>query len=90
MFSQADQWLNFDHPGKFPLFVDPMIQESWVKNVLVDGDSSINITFSRALQALGISTTPTSLRQTLHSSASCQLNGSTRWDISSCWSPSTP
>jgi hypothetical protein len=27
-FSRADQWLNFDHPGKYPLLVDPVIQES--------------------------------------------------------------
>jgi hypothetical protein len=24
-FSRADQWLNFDHPGKYPLLVDPII-----------------------------------------------------------------
>jgi hypothetical protein len=44
-FTRADQWLNFDHPGKYPLLVDPVIQESRVKKVLVDGGSSINVTF---------------------------------------------
>jgi hypothetical protein len=53
-FSRADQWLNFDHPSKYPLLVDPVIQESRVKKVLVDGGSSINITFPRTLQALGV------------------------------------
>jgi hypothetical protein len=53
-FSRADQWLNFDHPGKYPLLVDPMIRESWVKKVLVDGGSSINVTLPRTLQALGV------------------------------------
>jgi hypothetical protein len=53
-FSRADQWLNFDHPGKYPLLVDPMIRESRVKKILVDGGSSINITFPRTLQALGV------------------------------------
>jgi hypothetical protein len=24
-FSRADQWLNFDHPGKYLLLVDPVI-----------------------------------------------------------------
>jgi hypothetical protein len=24
-FSRADQWLNFNHPGKYPLLVDPVI-----------------------------------------------------------------
>jgi hypothetical protein len=44
-FNQADQWLNFDHPGKYPLLVDPVIRESRVKKVIVDGGSSINVTF---------------------------------------------
>jgi hypothetical protein len=53
-FTWADQWLNFDHPGKYPLLVDPVIRESRVKKVLVDGGSSINITFPRTLQGLGV------------------------------------
>jgi hypothetical protein len=53
-FSRADQWLNFDHPSKYPLLVDPVIQESQVKKVLVDGASNINVTFPMSLQALGI------------------------------------
>jgi hypothetical protein len=48
-FSRADQWLNFDHPGKYPLLVDLMIQENRVNKVLVDGGSSINVTFPRTL-----------------------------------------
>jgi hypothetical protein len=48
----VDQWLNFDHPGKYPLLVDLVIQESWVKKVLVDRGSSINVTFPRMLLAL--------------------------------------
>jgi hypothetical protein len=46
--------LNFDHPGKYPLLVDPVIRESWVKKVLVNGGSSINVTFPRTLLALGV------------------------------------
>jgi hypothetical protein len=53
-FTRADQWLNFDHPDKYPLLVDPVIQESRVKKVLVDGGSSINVTFPWTLQGLGI------------------------------------
>jgi hypothetical protein len=53
-FSRADQWLNFDHPGKYLLLVDPVIRESRVKKVLVDEGSSINVTFPRILQALGV------------------------------------
>jgi hypothetical protein len=53
-FTRADQWLNFDHPGKYPILVDPVIREIWVKKVLVDRVSSINITFPRTLQGLGV------------------------------------
>jgi hypothetical protein len=48
-FTRADQWLNFDHPSKYPLLVDPVIRESRVKKVLVDGGSSINVTFPQTL-----------------------------------------
>jgi hypothetical protein len=53
-FSRSNQWLNFDHPGKYPLLIDPVIRESRVKKVLVDGGSSINVTFPRTLEALGV------------------------------------
>jgi hypothetical protein len=53
-FTRADQWLNFDHPGKYPLLVDLVIRESRVKKVLVDGGSSINVTLPRTLLGLGI------------------------------------
>jgi hypothetical protein len=53
-FTREDLWLNFDHPGKYPLLVDPVIRESRVKKVLVDGGSSINVTFPQTLQGLGV------------------------------------
>jgi hypothetical protein len=53
-FSRADQWLDFDHPGKYPLLVDPVIRESRVKKVLVDRGSSINVIFPRTLLGLGV------------------------------------
>jgi hypothetical protein len=53
-FTRSDQWLNFDHPGKYSLLVDPVIRESRVKKVLVDGGSSINVTFPRTLLGLGV------------------------------------
>jgi hypothetical protein len=43
-FGRADQWLNFDHPGKYLLLIDLVIRESRVKKVLVDGGSNINVT----------------------------------------------
>jgi hypothetical protein len=49
-----DQWFNFDHPCKYLLLIDPVIRENRVKKVLVDGGSSINVTFPRTLLALGV------------------------------------
>jgi hypothetical protein len=37
-----------------PLLVDPVIRESRVKKVLVDGGSIIKVTFLWTLQALGV------------------------------------
>jgi hypothetical protein len=53
-FTRADQWLNFDHPGKYLLLVDLVIRESMVKKVLLDGGSSINVTFPWTLLGLGV------------------------------------
>jgi hypothetical protein len=53
-FTRADQWLNFYHLGKYSLLVDPVIRESRVKKVLVDGGSSINVTFPQTLLGLGV------------------------------------
>jgi hypothetical protein len=37
-FTQADQWLNFDHPSKYPLLIDPVIRESRVKRCWWTGE----------------------------------------------------
>jgi hypothetical protein len=81
--SRVDQWLNFDHPRKYPLLVDPVIRESRVKKVLLDGGSNINVTFPRTLLGLG-SHSKTSPSQTPLSSALCRPKESTR----SCTCPS--
>jgi hypothetical protein len=52
-FTRVDQWLNFDHSGMYSLLVDSVIRQSRVKKVLVDGGSSINVTFPRTLRGLG-------------------------------------
>lgn len=44
-FSRADQWLNFDHSVKYPLLFNPVIKDSHVKKVLMDGGSIINVIF---------------------------------------------
>jgi hypothetical protein len=86
-FTRADQWLNFDHPGKYLLLVDPVIRESRVKKVLVDGGSSINVTFPGRFKAWEF-TSKSSTSLILLSSASCRPKENTRWATSTCRSPS--
>ena len=85
-FTRVDQWLNFDHPGKYPLLVDQVIRESKVKKVLVDGGSSINVTFSRTLLGLGVALKELHESDTL-SSALCRPKENTRSDTSTCLLP---
>jgi hypothetical protein len=73
----------------YPLLVNPVIRESWVKKVLVDGGSSINVTFPWTLQGLGV------LIADLTQSDSplfgiVPTEGDTCWGTSTCLSPSTP
>jgi hypothetical protein len=39
-FTRADQWLNFDHPGKYPLLVDLVIRESRLKRCWWTGEAA--------------------------------------------------
>jgi hypothetical protein len=51
-FSRADQWVAILEPGRFPLVLDPCINNVWFERVLVDGGSSIDILFRSSLPAL--------------------------------------
>jgi hypothetical protein len=86
-FTRADQWLNFDHPGKYPLLVDPVIRESRVKKVLVDGGAA-STSPSPAQSKAWEFTSKSSTSRTLLSSASCRLKENIRWATSTCRSPS--
>ena len=41
-------------PGVYPLVVDPIIINTWLSKVLMDGDSSLNIIYLETLNLLGI------------------------------------
>ncbi len=86
-FTRADQWLNFDHPGKYPLLVDPVIRESRVKKVLVDGGSSINVTFPGHSKAWEF-TSKTSTESDTPFFGIVPTEKNTRWATSTCQSPS--
>ena len=53
-FSRADQWADIPYPGHFPLMLDPTICDMWLKKVLIDGGSALNILFAGALTKLGL------------------------------------
>jgi hypothetical protein len=82
-FTRADQWLNFDHPGKYPLLFDPVIRESRVKKVLVDGGNSINVTFPERFKAWEFPS-KSSTSRTLLSSALCRPKENIHWDTYTC------
>lgn len=42
------------HPDHYPLVLDPVIQGVRLKSVLVDGDSTLNILFSKTFKDMGI------------------------------------
>ena len=48
-FSRANQWADIPYPRHFPLMLDPTI-----RNVLIDGESALNVIFAGALTELGL------------------------------------
>jgi hypothetical protein len=85
-FTRADQWLNFDHLGKYPLLIDPVIRESKVKKVLVDGEAASTSPSPGRYKAWE-SHSKSSTSQTLLYSASCRLKENIHSDTSTCRSP---
>jgi hypothetical protein len=85
-FTRADQWLNFDHPGNYPLLVDSVIRESRVKKVLVDGEAASTSPFPGRSKAWEFPS-KSSMSRTLLSLASCRLKENIHWDTSTCRSP---
>ena len=51
-FNRQDQWAAIPEPGRFPLILDPCINNVRFERVLVDGGSSIDILFRNSLPAL--------------------------------------
>jgi len=59
-FNRKDQWATIPEPGRFPLILDPCINNVRFERVLVDGGSSIDILFRNSLPALRL--TPAQLK----------------------------
>jgi hypothetical protein len=77
-FNQGDHPDCVPSPGRYPLVVDPIIDNAWLTKVLMDGGSSLNIIYAETLGLLGIDLSTSGLVQHLSTgsspvSASCPL-----------------
>jgi hypothetical protein len=54
-FEHEDRWAVIPEPGRFPLILDPYINNIRFERVLIDGGSSIDILFRNSLPALKLS-----------------------------------
>jgi hypothetical protein len=53
-FDRDDHPDYIPNPGVFPLVVDPVIANTRLTKVLIDGESSLNIIYSQTLDLLGV------------------------------------
>jgi hypothetical protein len=51
-FSRADQWTSFSEPGQFPLVLKPVVADSKLNKVLIDGGSGLNVLFTKTLKKM--------------------------------------
>jgi hypothetical protein len=56
-FSRADQWTSFSEPGRFPLFLKPVVAGSRLNKVLIDGGSGLNVLFTKTLKKMKLEST---------------------------------
>jgi hypothetical protein len=54
-FDRDDHPDYIPNPGKYPLIVDPVIGNTRLSKVLMDGGSSLNIIYAETLELMGIS-----------------------------------
>jgi hypothetical protein len=53
-FDRDDHSDHIPNPGRYPLVVDPIIGNTHLTNVLMDGGSSLNIIYAHTLDLLGV------------------------------------
>jgi hypothetical protein len=56
-FSRMDQWTSFSEPGRFPLFLKPVVAGSRLNKVLIDGGSGLNVLFTKTLKNMKLDIT---------------------------------
>ena len=53
-FDQGDHPDRVAHLGCYPLMVSPIVGNTWLTKVMMDGGSSLNILYARTLHKMGI------------------------------------
>jgi hypothetical protein len=53
-FDRDDHPVRVPHPGQYPLIVDPVIANTRLSKVLMDGGSGLNIFYADTLDMMGI------------------------------------
>jgi hypothetical protein len=56
-FSRTDQWTSFSEPGLFPLVLKPVVAGSRLNKVLIDGESRLNVLFTKTLKKMKLDNT---------------------------------
>jgi hypothetical protein len=56
-FSRADQWTIFSEQGRFPLVLKPVVAGSKLNKVLIDGESGLNVLFTKTLKKMNLDIT---------------------------------
>jgi hypothetical protein len=56
-FSCVDQWTSFSEPKRFPLVLKPVVADSRLNKVLIDGGSGLNVLFTKTLKKMKLDIT---------------------------------
>jgi hypothetical protein len=64
-FSRTDQWTSFSEPGRFPLVLKPVVTGSKFNKVLIDGESGLNVLFTKTLKKMKLDITHMLTKSTL-------------------------
>jgi hypothetical protein len=63
-FSRADQWTSFSKLGRFPLVLKPVVAGSKLNKVLIDGESGLNVLFTKTLKKMKLDITHMLIKST--------------------------
>ncbi|XP_039841620.1 uncharacterized protein LOC120701879 [Panicum virgatum] len=56
-FDRRDHWVHLPRPGAYPLVVNPVIRQTCLAIVLIDGGGALNIIFAKTIEDMGFDIT---------------------------------